>query len=344
MAPHRRPVMVPAVLLLLLCFVAGYAILYYEMTSGTREATFSSRRLFTLRLGGEPGPGPRIPRIIHHMHKDFYALNDEQRSYYQTCLQHHHDWTFMFWDDQRVETFVKTNFPWYYPTWMDIHPLIKKIDTSRYLIVYFYGGVYLDVDMECVTPLDGLIAPLESDVAWVGDWPDPAVLMSPARHVFWLHMLVRIARVWGMFDAIHATGPLGLNDAVLEWVQRYGTGVIAPFWSSRTEPEFHSFIKGKNNTVPWFSVANGDWDMDAPEGATIWHNPEFYKTKPSRRLPFYNGTETAGKRIGFLANELLQVNACNLPTCQRTYCNTTFPFTYVVHHCFKSWMGRIDEQ
>eukprot|EP00198_Chlamydomonas_reinhardtii_P008035 XP_001697372.1 predicted protein [Chlamydomonas reinhardtii] len=60
----------------------------------------------------------------------------------------------MFWDDEKLVNFIKTEFTWYYPKWAEIEPFIKKLDTSRYMLMHFYGGIYLDVDVECVTPFD----------------------------------------------------------------------------------------------------------------------------------------------------------------------------------------------
>ena len=37
----------------------------------------------------------------------------------------------MFWDDEKLVNFIKTEFTWYYPKWAEIEPFIKKLDTSR---------------------------------------------------------------------------------------------------------------------------------------------------------------------------------------------------------------------
>ena len=48
----------------------------------------------------------------------------------------------MFWDDAALDGFIRSKYPAYYNrTWSIMHPLIKKLDTSRYMLMHHYGGV-----------------------------------------------------------------------------------------------------------------------------------------------------------------------------------------------------------
>ena len=44
--------------------------------------------------------------------------------------------------------------------------------------MHYFGGVYLDVDVECVTDLGSLLEPLPKGAAWTGDFPEPMFLLS----------------------------------------------------------------------------------------------------------------------------------------------------------------------
>jgi len=65
-------------------------------------------------------------------------------------------WNYMFFDDNDIENFVKTKMPKYYNVYTHLPQKIQKIDFFRYLAIYYYGGVYLDLDIQLTKPLDDL--------------------------------------------------------------------------------------------------------------------------------------------------------------------------------------------
>ena len=148
------------------------------------------------------------------MHANLSALDADQRRLRARCMELHPGWEFKFWDDASRVEFVREQFPDYYPGWAAMHPLIKQLDTSRYMLMQHFGGVYLDADVECVRSMEGMIAPLPGGAAWVGDYPEPMFLMSAPGNQLWLHMLKRVARVWKDTDTWQSTGPAGLNAAM----------------------------------------------------------------------------------------------------------------------------------
>ncbi len=54
---------------------------------------------------------------------------------------------YMFFTDQDIDYFIKNKFPEYYNVYQKFPYKIQKIDFFRYLAVYYYGGVYLDLDI-----------------------------------------------------------------------------------------------------------------------------------------------------------------------------------------------------
>ncbi|KAG2423901.1 hypothetical protein HXX76_014954 [Chlamydomonas incerta] len=265
----------------------------------------------------------------------------------------------MFWDDEKLLNFIKTEFAWYYPKWAEIEPFIKKLDTSRYMLMHFYGGIYLDVDVECVTPFDSLATPLPKHAAWMGDYPEPMFLMSSARATFWLYALDRISRVWRHHDAWHSTGPQGLNSAAVDWVRRWGVGVLVPYLTARAEPAFTEFIKTKNNTVPWYQLSDRVMRLSPPAPGdpplpAIWYSGTGIGRLAQlgeagvQALPAIPRSNFSALKpemsIGFVANELLDPPGCGgaqLEACKQSWCNATWPQAYVVHHCMNTWRGRI---
>ncbi|KAL4859894.1 26S proteasome non-ATPase regulatory subunit 13 A [Chlorella vulgaris] len=208
---------------------------------------------------------------------------------------------FKFWTDELLEAFVKEEFADFYPEWIKIEPRIKQLDSSRYMLMHRFGGIYMDVDVECVRSLNGLIDPLPPGAAWVGDWPEPSILASAPNNQLWLHVLSRIARVWRTLDAWHSTGPAGLGAAILEYVQEHGAGVLVPWLTADSRPQFTEFVKGKNATVPWYVTANGDFQL--PDGSPLvpWHSPTYFPNKifPSFALRLGCGSTTEQQRTAF---------------------------------------------
>ena len=60
----------------------------------------------------------------------------------------HPDANYMFFTDNDIVNFIKTRFPQYLSIYNNFKYKIEKIDFFRYLAIYYYGGLYLDLDME----------------------------------------------------------------------------------------------------------------------------------------------------------------------------------------------------
>jgi hypothetical protein len=85
---------------------------------------------------------PKIIYITHETHKDLFK--------YENCIKHtlYHnpDYKIEFYNKYRRESFIKNNFPdfyYYYSRINDTYGAIKA-DIFRVLILYKYGGVYID--------------------------------------------------------------------------------------------------------------------------------------------------------------------------------------------------------
>ena len=54
---------------------------------------------------------------------------------------------YMFFTDNDIDNFILKKYPEYYRIYNNFDYKIQKIDFFRYLAVYYYGGVYLDLDI-----------------------------------------------------------------------------------------------------------------------------------------------------------------------------------------------------
>lgn len=97
----------------------------------------------------EYDPQVRIPKIIHQiwvgspLPQKYYRLQKSWQIY-------HPDWEYKLWTDKDIEEFGLINKHWYDKT----PNYAQKADIARYEILYRLGGVYVDMDFECLQPLD----------------------------------------------------------------------------------------------------------------------------------------------------------------------------------------------
>ena len=124
-----------------------------------------------------------------------------------------------------IETYVRDRWSWYLPVWQQLTPYIKKVDTVRYMWMYDIGGIYADLDMKCLAPLD-LAEEEEPGAAYIPvglrevDWEydqdeaSPAFLASAPGNPVWLHVL-RYVALNTHRPVLKATGPVALANVLL---------------------------------------------------------------------------------------------------------------------------------
>ena len=105
-----------------------------------------------------------IPKIIWQTYKtDFNDLPITPKRTAQTWKRLNKTYKYKYLSDKDVEDFV---FKYYGKDWHELLmsvPLgVIKADIFRYLIIYKFGGVYTDIDTQCIMPIDTWIRGLRS--------------------------------------------------------------------------------------------------------------------------------------------------------------------------------------
>tara|TARA_B100000900_G_C20531778_1_gene696650 strand:- start:140 stop:817 length:678 start_codon:yes stop_codon:yes gene_type:complete len=67
--------------------------------------------------------------------------------FYENLMKHKNNWNYLFFDDNDIVEFIKTKMPTYYDFFKNLQFKIQQIDFFRYLVIYYYGGLYLDLDV-----------------------------------------------------------------------------------------------------------------------------------------------------------------------------------------------------
>ena len=64
---------------------------------------------------------------------------------------------YLFFNDQDIINFIKNEFPEYLHTFNNLNYKIQQIDFFRYLAIYHFGGIYLDLDVKLTHSLEELL-------------------------------------------------------------------------------------------------------------------------------------------------------------------------------------------
>lgn len=73
-------------------------------------------------------------------------------------------WIYVLLTDKDNENFVKTFFPDYLSTYLSLPYNIQRADMIRYMWLYKYGGLYMDLDFEIMQPIDEWFQSVKADL------------------------------------------------------------------------------------------------------------------------------------------------------------------------------------
>ena len=131
------------------------------------------------------------------------------------------NWKYVLFDDEENRAFVKKHFPNFLP-YYDAFPYnIQRADAIRYMFLYVYGGIYMDLDFEIQHPLDDLFTS-ECDFYLVhsgnvGSYVTNSFMASKKGCKFWLDVIEEMKKplpfyIWGKhFEVLSSTGPLTVS-------------------------------------------------------------------------------------------------------------------------------------
>ncbi len=111
-----------------------------------------------LNINQKKGNFIQIPRIIHQIYEDPAGPPEHLLDLSKTWKEKHPQWEYRFWNKQAIEDFLQSVFPDLIPHYRSFPFDVQRWDAIRYLILYHFGGLYTDMDYECLEPLDTLLS------------------------------------------------------------------------------------------------------------------------------------------------------------------------------------------
>jgi hypothetical protein len=102
-------------------------------------------------------PAMAIPKIIHQTWVSA-QLPPSFRAFQETWRGRHSGWEYRFYDDAACRRVVENDFPDLLAIYDGCPHPVQRADIFRYLIVAREGGLYADMDMECLKDCTPLLA------------------------------------------------------------------------------------------------------------------------------------------------------------------------------------------
>ncbi len=174
-----------------------------------------------------------IPKRIHQTwHERTYR---ENRGTPQSWISRNPGWQYTLWTDDDLLAFVRAEFPDLLELYNAYPNAVQRADLGRYLLLYRFGGVYADMDTDClagfdpVTGDDRVILCEEPSTHWqqatslgMKRMYFNGTMASPAGHPFWRHVIdyTYKCRHAGPKDVLDSTGPLMFSGAIAAYPHR----------------------------------------------------------------------------------------------------------------------------
>lgn len=165
-----------------------------------------------------------IPYIIHNMwiSKDtpFENVNipEKYSKNIKTLYENNKNFEFKYWSGKDILDLIKDYFPQYLDYYIQLEPNICKCDFARFIVVYIYGGLYIDLDFYCKKNLSKL---LTGDSYFVyepkehfknGIYLSNGFFASCKNNKFILGWIDQMKKNKNISDVLRKTGPIGLYE------------------------------------------------------------------------------------------------------------------------------------
>lgn len=163
-----------------------------------------------------------IPKIIHQLapadkskwHEVWYECQNSWKNMYP-------NYKYILWTDEMMDDFMKKEFPKYYDMYKNYKAHINRVDAVRYFILYKYGGIYADMDMQVLNDFmpyipQNKVSMVESPYKYNENCQN-SLMISPAKHPFWKHVFDELVSSKDHTKILDIAGPRMIDRAMKGW-------------------------------------------------------------------------------------------------------------------------------
>lgn len=218
-----------------------------------------------------------FPRVIFQTWKSRSVIPANYRHWRQTFVDMNPDCRVLLWDDADNRAFIADRFAWALPVYDSYPQEIFRADAVRFFFLLEFGGMYADMDTECLRPIQPSAASGAVVLCRMGGNPDfahalpNAIMASRPSQIFWLYAIKRMfdaasripddaARITAGPEAL--TGPVLLkraHDAFVALDQAQVMAELAPLIAQLTDDQRRRLQYARPTLLPgnvWYPL---DW-------------------------------------------------------------------------------------
>jgi mannosyltransferase OCH1-like enzyme len=167
---------------------------------------------------------------------------------------------------------VHDTYPRLWPLYRRYPEQIQRVDAARYMLLHHYGGVYADLDIECLRPFDDLrrhrvVLPVTAPSGFSND-----LMMTEPGHPLFATLIERLEESlsrWGHwyvprhFRVLLTTGSLHLSLATKHSPGREDVHALSPaLYSSQDRDRAYVFHWPGNTWAGWDTkLITGIYDL-----------------------------------------------------------------------------------
>lgn len=98
-----------------------------------------------------------VPKIIHQTWKDAdIPYHVYPKNWVDSWRKHHPGWDYRLWTDEDLQALADEHYPEFSDVMRDAVGVVRA-DFGRLLVLYHFGGLYVDLDYAATKPMDGLL-------------------------------------------------------------------------------------------------------------------------------------------------------------------------------------------
>jgi mannosyltransferase OCH1-like enzyme len=111
-----------------------------------------------------------IPRIIHQTWKtESIPYDIYDRRWVESWSRYHPHWLTVLWTDARLRELGRACYPTFETMFREDVPGIFLADFGRYMVLHRFGGLYVDLDYECLKSIEPLLEGRDFVTSYVDD-------------------------------------------------------------------------------------------------------------------------------------------------------------------------------
>ncbi|MEW2625437.1 glycosyltransferase [Streptomyces sp. NPDC048106] len=184
----------------------------------------------------------RIPELIHQTWADI-DVPAQWREWVDSWKKFHPGWKYRLWTDTESRSFLEEHYPWFVPVYDGYPDPVMRADAIRYFLLGHFGGVYVDLDVECRRPVGelltgrGLVLGCEPELHTrlpparhraLGRIVGNAFIASAPGHPFWAHVHRELVRTHLLPNSLDVSGPFFLTRALESAAEPESITVVGP--------------------------------------------------------------------------------------------------------------------